>query len=126
MRLHAYNFPTFCKHAHSILVCPVHWCIRQEVKGPRELSFFPGVARGPIYEGFQYESEAGAHAGHIAFRPPANGASEGGSAGSSGRDDGGDSLQGSTGLAEWIRCRDYSNGGACFCAIHQQQQHSSM
>ena len=39
---------------------------RLEVKGPRELKFFPGVARGGVYPGFQYMSEAGAVAAPIA------------------------------------------------------------
>ena len=47
-----------------------HPCDRLEVKGPRELAFFPGVAAGPVYPGFRYESEAGAHAARVSFRPP--------------------------------------------------------
>lgn len=43
---------------------------RLEVKGARELAFFPGVAAGPVYAGFRYESEDGAHAARVAFRPP--------------------------------------------------------
>lgn len=31
-----------------------------EVVGPRELNFYPGVARGPVFQGFQYNSNAGA------------------------------------------------------------------
>ncbi|AOA63392.1 Biotin:apoprotein ligase, covalently modifies proteins with the addition of biotin [Komagataella phaffii GS115] len=31
-----------------------------EVSGPRELKFFPGIARGTAFGGFQYKSEAGA------------------------------------------------------------------
>ncbi|AAS52005.1 ADR085Wp [Eremothecium gossypii ATCC 10895] len=33
-----------------------------EVVGPRELQFFPDVARGPAFSGFQYSSEEGARA----------------------------------------------------------------
>eukprot|EP00899_Mesostigma_viride_P023004 jgi/Mesvir1/3889/Mv19837-RA.1 len=33
-----------------------------EVLGPRELRFFPGVARGPVYTGFRYEDDQGARA----------------------------------------------------------------
>ena len=44
-------------------------CNRLEVKGSRELAFFKGKAEGPVYPGFCYESEAGAHAAPIAFRP---------------------------------------------------------
>ena len=40
------------------------------MKGRRELAFFVGKAVGPVYAGFCYESEAGAHASPIAFRPP--------------------------------------------------------
>ncbi|GAA5845094.1 hypothetical protein JCM11251_000007 [Rhodosporidiobolus azoricus] len=32
-----------------------------EVVGPRELRFFPGVCRGTVFPGFQYDSDAGAH-----------------------------------------------------------------
>ena len=39
------------------------------MKGSRELAFFKGKAVGPVYPGFCYESEAGAHAAPIAFRP---------------------------------------------------------
>ena len=35
--------------------------------GRRELAFFPGVARGSIYSGFQYESEAGAEAARVQY-----------------------------------------------------------
>lgn len=31
-----------------------------EVVGPRELNFYPGVARGPVFPGFRYDSNAGA------------------------------------------------------------------
>ncbi|KAF3990867.1 hypothetical protein FT663_01900 [Candidozyma haemuli var. vulneris] len=33
-----------------------------EVSGPRELAFFPGIARGCVYKGFDYESHAGSKA----------------------------------------------------------------
>ena len=33
-----------------------------EVAGPRELGFFPGVARGPVFPGFQYNSNSGGKA----------------------------------------------------------------
>ena len=39
------------------------------MKGARELAFFGGKAVGPVYPGFCYESEAGAHAAAIAFQP---------------------------------------------------------
>ena len=35
---------------------------RLEVVGDRELSFFPGVARGAVLPGFDYQTEAGAGA----------------------------------------------------------------
>ena len=40
------------------------------MKGHRELAFFKGKAVGPVYSGFCYESEAGAHAAPIAFWLP--------------------------------------------------------
>lgn len=54
----------------SLLLIWSHLCDRLEVRGPRELAFFPGVAVGPVYPGFRYESEAGAHAARVTFRPP--------------------------------------------------------
>ena len=33
-----------------------------EVVGPRELDFYPGVARGPVFAGFNYDSNVGAQA----------------------------------------------------------------
>ena len=52
------------------LVVGLRSCVsRLEVKGSRELAFFKGKAVGPVYPGFCYESEAGAHAAPIAFRP---------------------------------------------------------
>lgn len=43
-----------------------HPC-RLEVVGDRELAFFPGVARGSIYKGFEYESERGAAAARLQY-----------------------------------------------------------
>ena len=61
---------------------------RLEVVGDRELAFFPGVARGSVYPGFEYESERGAVAAALRFR--------------------------SAGGQEWARCMDYVNGGPAF------------
>lgn len=36
-----------------------------EVTGRRDLAFFPGIGRGPAYNGFQYNSEIGARAAKI-------------------------------------------------------------
>ncbi|CAL9730887.1 biotin--protein ligase [Monosporozyma unispora] len=36
-----------------------------EVTGRRDLAFFPGIGRGPAYNGFQYNSESGARAAKI-------------------------------------------------------------
>lgn len=36
--------------------------LSMEVSGPRELEFFPGIARGCVYPGFQYNSHLGARA----------------------------------------------------------------
>ena len=43
-----------------------------EVRGPRELKFFPGVARGPTFPGFQYNSNAGARACSVRLHPAAH------------------------------------------------------
>ena len=40
-----------------------------QVAGDRELAFFPGLARGGIYPGFDYASEAGARAVPLTFLP---------------------------------------------------------
>jgi biotin--protein ligase len=42
-----------------------------EVVGPRELKFFPGVAQGPTFPGFQYNSNSGARACSIVLRQAA-------------------------------------------------------
>lgn len=42
-----------------------------EVTGPRELGFFPGVARGPVSPGFQYRSNAGGKACLVRLTPHA-------------------------------------------------------
>ena len=38
-----------------------------EVVGERELKFYPGVARGPVFPGFRYDSNAGAQACAVSF-----------------------------------------------------------
>lgn len=40
-----------------------------EVCGERDLKFFPGFCRGPVYPGFQYNSEVGAKAAPIKVLP---------------------------------------------------------
>lgn len=84
------------------------------MKGTRELAFFPGIAAGPAYAGFRYQSEAGAHAARIAFRPPhpplaANAPEE--------------TLPAMpfapeqvafTPPKDWLTCQDYTNGGPKF------------
>ena len=40
-----------------------------EVVGPRELKFYPGVAWGPTYPGFQYNSNGGARACSLDLQP---------------------------------------------------------
>ena len=40
---------------------------RLEVKGKRELAFFPGLGRGAVYPGFTYQTEAGTRAAPISF-----------------------------------------------------------
>ena len=71
-----------------------------EVVGDRELAFYPGVARGSIYSGFDYQSEAGARAAPIRFRTSTFNSSDGGS------------NNGTNGM--WEECRDYLNGGPGF------------
>ena len=96
--------------------------IRLEVKGPRELAFFPGIARGPVYEGFRYQSEAGAHAALVSFRSPVGrGYSRAGpaTAGSDAEGAAGPALrcghsQGTCCTPGWVTCRDYTNGGPAF------------
>lgn len=44
------------------------WVFRLEVSGERELKFFPGLAKGAVYPGFTYETEAGTVAAPIAFK----------------------------------------------------------
>ncbi|KAK9825113.1 hypothetical protein WJX74_010003 [Apatococcus lobatus] len=42
---------------------------RLQVEGERELAFFPGLARGGIYSGFDYASEGGSRAAPLTFLP---------------------------------------------------------
>ncbi|KAK3401858.1 biotin-protein ligase [Sordaria brevicollis] len=42
-----------------------------DVKGPRELAFYPGTCAGPAFKGFQYDSEAGAKAASLRIRKQA-------------------------------------------------------
>ena len=42
-----------------------------EVTGPRELGFFPGIARGPVFPGFQYRSNSGGKACLVRLTPHA-------------------------------------------------------
>ena len=99
---------------------------RLEVRGPRELAFFPGIAAGPVYDGFRYESEAGAHAAAIAFRPPSSdceaaAAAHDATAGAcsrGGQDDNGKPSGG------WRSCRDYTNGGPAFLPNSSSSGHA--
>ncbi|KAK3503780.1 biotin-protein ligase [Neurospora crassa] len=43
----------------------------QDVKGPRELAFFPGTCGGPAFKGFQYHCEMGAKAAKLSVRKEA-------------------------------------------------------
>jgi biotin---protein ligase len=75
-----------------------------EVCGPRELAFFPGIARGGIFPNFHYANESGAVAASIRFRNrdvTASGSSQG-------------SHTIDKGNAAWERCKDYVNGGPGF------------
>lgn len=42
---------------------------RLQVEGERELAFFPGLAKGGIYPGFDYTSESGSRAAPLSFLP---------------------------------------------------------
>ena len=42
---------------------------RLQVAGERELGFFPGLAKGGIYAGFDYASESGSRAAPLTFLP---------------------------------------------------------
>jgi len=52
---------------HDRTMAPNVGC-RLEVKGSRELGFFPGVARGAVYPGFTYQTEAGTIAAPIKYQ----------------------------------------------------------
>ena len=41
-----------------------------EVVGLRELGFFPGIARGAAFDGFEYATENGTRAAHLLLRAP--------------------------------------------------------
>lgn len=47
--------------------------LAMEVSGPRELGFFPGVARGCAFKGFQYGNENGARAVSLRVNPELEG-----------------------------------------------------
>lgn len=40
-----------------------------EVVGPRELAFFPGIGRGPVFPGYDYKSNRGARAASVTLEP---------------------------------------------------------
>lgn len=65
-----------------------------EVKGDRELAFYPGVARGSLFPGFTYESEEGAVAATIQYIDRQS-------------------------TWQWRECKDYVNGGPAF--IHGEE-----
>jgi glutamine amidotransferase-like uncharacterized protein len=68
-----------------------------EVIGDRELAFFPGTAFGPVHPGFDYQSERGAAAVAVTFRPSPSANSSGG-----------------TTPTYTITTLDYTNGGPMF------------
>ena len=82
------------------------------MKGPRELAFFTGIARGPVYSGFRYESEAGAHAALISFYPQQSSATHAACADSVAS--AAASRHSRAAAHEWATCRDYTNGGPAF------------
>ncbi|KAJ4405672.1 biotin holocarboxylase synthetase [Neurospora sp. IMI 360204] len=44
---------------------------KYDVKGPRELAFFPGICGGPAFKGFHYHREVGARAAKLSVRKEA-------------------------------------------------------
>eukprot|EP00192_Tetraselmis_astigmatica_P024901 CAMPEP_0117655110 /NCGR_PEP_ID=MMETSP0804-20121206/4106_1 /TAXON_ID=1074897 /ORGANISM="Tetraselmis astigmatica, Strain CCMP880" /LENGTH=205 /DNA_ID=CAMNT_0005461443 /DNA_START=810 /DNA_END=1423 /DNA_ORIENTATION=+ len=75
---------------------------QMEVAGPRELSFFPGVARGSVYSGFNYRTQAGATVAPLIMRDPSQSHSLGHSSAAT--------------SPPWQACSDYFNGGPLFAA----------
>ena len=75
-----------------------------EVLGDRELAFYPGIASGSIYSGFNYQSEKGAIAAPIKFKSRI---SVGPGSSSSSTDN----------SVVWEECKDYLNGGPGFLEV---------
>eukprot|EP00193_Tetraselmis_chui_P007096 CAMPEP_0177765714 /NCGR_PEP_ID=MMETSP0491_2-20121128/8137_1 /TAXON_ID=63592 /ORGANISM="Tetraselmis chuii, Strain PLY429" /LENGTH=272 /DNA_ID=CAMNT_0019282077 /DNA_START=221 /DNA_END=1036 /DNA_ORIENTATION=+ len=73
---------------YASAVCEFEAGTRMEVVGERELAFFPGVARGCVYKGFDYRGLDGAGVVPLRFRSS---------------DDG-----------NWTECSDFVNGGPLF------------
>jgi biotin--protein ligase len=69
-----------------------------EVVGERELKFYKGTAKGAVFPGFCYETEAGAVAAHVRYVDPESSLDACGRI----RDDI---------PVQWKSCRDYVNGG---------------
>lgn len=74
-----------------------------EVVGDRELAFYPGIASGSIYSGFDYQSEKGAIAAPIKFK--------------SLKSVGPGSSSNTNSTVLWEECKDYLNGGPGFLEI---------
>eukprot|EP00878_Enallax_costatus_P006658 GHUV01006977.1.p1 GENE.GHUV01006977.1~~GHUV01006977.1.p1 ORF type:complete len:456 (+),score=139.45 GHUV01006977.1:2006-3373(+) len=93
-----------------------------QVVGDRELAFFPGVARGAAYEGFDYLTESGAVAAHIQFQVPAGTALADHAQQlqrqhlrqQQQRASGGEAGQQDHTRISWCSTRDYCNGGPMF------------
>lgn len=84
-----------------------------EVVGDRELGFYPGIARGSIYPGFDYQSEKGARAAPIRFKKSSSSHSSSSSSNSTSNGINGISNCENRGVA-WMECKDYLNGGPGF------------
>ena len=90
------------------------------MEGDRELSFFPGTARGCVFPAFCYRSEAGTHAARLTFQPhklaslvPKVAKIGQNGPGSASQDDRG-SHAGDGAAVSTTKTRDYSNGGPAF------------
>lgn len=60
------NFVGFCAGGYyAAAKCQFEVGTPMEVSGPRELAFFPGIARGCVYKGFVYETQCGAKAARL-------------------------------------------------------------
>ncbi|KAF6259598.1 biotin-protein ligase [Scenedesmus sp. NREL 46B-D3] len=93
---------------------------RLQVVGDRELAFFPGIACGAAYPGFDYQTEAGAVAADIQFAVPPLLAQQLQQQGNTPMQQ--DSSSGSS----WCSTQDYCNGGPFFTTHDRQLDVSAL